>query len=516
MAGEIKLAVGAIVKNEYPYLLEWIAFHKLQGVSRFYIADNDSSDCTTELLKSLDAIGEVKLLPFDSIGKTPGQLRAYSTILEKYNHEFDWVAFIDADEFILPEDEGVKFSEFLKTVPNDVGAVALNWAIYGSSGHKSFSDNLTVERFSGRAEKDFHLNNHFKSVVSRAASPAAPDNPHRFRLPDGLKFVHTNLELVKDHHKHGIKVSNDVVWDAFRLNHYNIRSSDEFFERKATRGLADSNRIRDNEKFFHERDRNEVQDPISAQLLRQVGHEVGVLISKLKEIGYHYSSCGTPSPKTFTQSVIDHFKVGDGLLSLVGSSFYLSDGQPVKNIKVFVKGVEAKTQLLRKPTHPSLVSKVARGASCGFDIVASVIGRPAIASDVEVRFYDEAFERFDSLRVASIDIVGFVDNVVLAGALVEVHGWFFIEADEMISDDLRFEIGSRRVDVSKIERVDRLDVSSKYSGAPDRCGFIVYVPRDMFDESLKDFDVYVSASHTTKILKKTTGLLRKLDEIDNR
>ena len=39
-----RLAIGAIVKNEGPYLLEWIAFHRVVGVDRFFIADNASTD----------------------------------------------------------------------------------------------------------------------------------------------------------------------------------------------------------------------------------------------------------------------------------------------------------------------------------------------------------------------------------------------------------------------------------------------------------------------------------------
>jgi hypothetical protein len=36
--GEIidQIAVGAIFKDEAPYLLEWLAFHKMIGVDMFY------------------------------------------------------------------------------------------------------------------------------------------------------------------------------------------------------------------------------------------------------------------------------------------------------------------------------------------------------------------------------------------------------------------------------------------------------------------------------------------------
>ena len=39
-----KLSFVAIVKNEAPYIVEWIEFHRLVGVDKFYIYDNESSE----------------------------------------------------------------------------------------------------------------------------------------------------------------------------------------------------------------------------------------------------------------------------------------------------------------------------------------------------------------------------------------------------------------------------------------------------------------------------------------
>lgn len=54
-----KLSVVAIFKNEADYIYEWIAYHLLMGVEHFYIADNDSSDETAEILKKLENAGLV-------------------------------------------------------------------------------------------------------------------------------------------------------------------------------------------------------------------------------------------------------------------------------------------------------------------------------------------------------------------------------------------------------------------------------------------------------------------------
>ena len=38
------LAVVAIIKNETPYLQEWLDYHLLAGVNHFYIYDNQDDD----------------------------------------------------------------------------------------------------------------------------------------------------------------------------------------------------------------------------------------------------------------------------------------------------------------------------------------------------------------------------------------------------------------------------------------------------------------------------------------
>ena len=43
------MSIACIIKNEGPYLREWLEYHKLIGVEHFYVYDNESSDNTKEL-----------------------------------------------------------------------------------------------------------------------------------------------------------------------------------------------------------------------------------------------------------------------------------------------------------------------------------------------------------------------------------------------------------------------------------------------------------------------------------
>ena len=153
----MKIAVAGIVKNEIDILLEWIAYHRVVGISHFYIADNESNDGTRELLSALSRAGLVTTFDFPSHGEQKPQLPAYSRILRSCSPDIDVLAFIDADEFLLPTQEEASIVPLINRLFADesVSAVALNWAIFGSAGYLFAEDGLVIERFTKRARQDF-------------------------------------------------------------------------------------------------------------------------------------------------------------------------------------------------------------------------------------------------------------------------------------------------------------------------------------------------------------------------
>ena len=57
-----RLGLVAPVKEEEPYLLEWIAYHRALGIEYFMLGDNGGADRTSELLQALDAAGLIQRL----------------------------------------------------------------------------------------------------------------------------------------------------------------------------------------------------------------------------------------------------------------------------------------------------------------------------------------------------------------------------------------------------------------------------------------------------------------------
>jgi hypothetical protein len=250
--GRPRLAIGAIFKNEGPYVLEWVAVHRALGIERFFVADNASTDETTAILAALDRAGLVTHIPFPGVPGTPPQLPAYAEILRRHGSEADWIAFIDADEFLLPAPPHRSVLPPVAALDRDpgIGAIAVNWAVYGSSGLERADPRPVIERFTRRAAQDARTSRHFKTILRPDAFAGTGRTPHAFLLKPGFRIVHADGSRMAPERE---GVSRRCLWAPLRVNHYVVKSRQEFLERKRARGRAMRNEQRD-EAFFERHD----------------------------------------------------------------------------------------------------------------------------------------------------------------------------------------------------------------------------------------------------------------------
>lgn len=240
------LAVCAIAKNEGPYFKEWIEWHRKMGVEKFYIYDNESSDCTREELAPYIDSGLVEYNYFPGRRR---QLAAYDDCLE--NHRFDarWIAVIDLDEFIVPvKDKSIP--AFLKRFEN-VPVVEINWLVYGSGGAKKKMPGGVMERFKRHSLPGHILNRHVKSIVSprRVFSMIGC---HEVARISGKAFDSHGSPINRNFH------DREPQQDVIRINHYAVKSYEEFLSKRA-RGRA---RCKDKRglEYFSQYDLNDMGD----------------------------------------------------------------------------------------------------------------------------------------------------------------------------------------------------------------------------------------------------------------
>ena len=241
------LAVCAIAKNEGPYFKEWIEWHLSQGVEKFYIYDNESTDCTKEVLAPYIESGVVEYTDFPGYRR---QLAAYDDCLERFRLDARWIAFIDLDEFIVPiKDRSIP--DFLKRFEY-FPAVEINWLIYGSGGAKKKTSGTMMERFKCHSLPSHYLNRHVKSIV----------NPRRVFNLIGCHEAARIAGYAVDSHGSPIKKhfrEREPQQDIIRINHYAVRSYEEFLE-KQLRGRASGTNRTVKSEYFNKYDLNDVKE----------------------------------------------------------------------------------------------------------------------------------------------------------------------------------------------------------------------------------------------------------------
>ncbi len=251
------LSVCAIAKNEGPYFKEWIEWHLNQGVDKFYIYDNESTDETKSILEPYIQLGVVDYKYWPGHRR---QLAAYDDCLENHRFSSQWIAFIDLDEFIVPQKDA-SIPEFLKRFES-FAAVEINWLVYGSGGRKTKTPGTMMERFRFHSNPDHYLNRHVKSIV----------NPRRVFTMIGCHEAAKISGFAADSHMNPIKKhfrEREPQQDIIRINHYAVRSYEEFIEKQA-RGRASGTQKTVKSEYFKRYDLNDIEETCSQQRNAQI------------------------------------------------------------------------------------------------------------------------------------------------------------------------------------------------------------------------------------------------------
>jgi hypothetical protein len=224
-----KIGVCAIFKDEAPYLLEWIAFHRMVGVDLLVLYDNGSTDGGPELIRRSNFARNVRLIEWSD---RPGQVSAYRHFHANYAREFTWVAFIDLDEFIMPVAGSSIRDILIRKAYEPFADILLNWLIFGPSDHDRRPGGLVIEDFTWRIPDHAEANRHVKSLVRTEDLVGIGSTPHIF---DCARPTCNALgETVMSYAMQPIACHEVIV-----INHYFTKSVEEW-EFKRRRGRGDS------------------------------------------------------------------------------------------------------------------------------------------------------------------------------------------------------------------------------------------------------------------------------------
>jgi glycosyltransferase involved in cell wall biosynthesis len=252
-----------IVRNEARDIQEWIAFHALAGFDSQIIFDNASTDGTDTVIQAAAAHFDVRFHAWPNRTQQ-SQVAAYDAAIAAYKLEFDWIAFLDSDEFFITAD-AIPANQFLERFEG-WSAVALNWAVYGANGHLDFPPALVTESFTRRADESFFPARHVKTIL-RPQLAVRCRNPHYFEMqefmdgtycdPAGQHMLWLRAPEVPGGVMRGVSRARPD-YSAARINHYFTRSRAHWLA-KLARGYPSDVAVRKMAEF-DEYNRNEVLD----------------------------------------------------------------------------------------------------------------------------------------------------------------------------------------------------------------------------------------------------------------
>ncbi|MFC3124366.1 glycosyltransferase family 2 protein [Pseudoroseomonas globiformis] len=227
----------ATMRDEGPYLLEWVAYHRMIGFSEIVVCSNNCVDGTPALLDALQARGQLRHIPCDPGPDDKAQLFAYQQVEAVLSKAWpDVLMVLDGDEFLNIHVGGGTVPELLGSMPQAT-AMMINWRIFGSAGHESWSADSVLQRFRQAAARNHGVNRSFKTLFRNPGHYRCPLLPHGpgYARADALRCIRVvdgaGQPLPERYARSEEFLQTDpgaVTWRLAQVNHYNTRSRQDY------------------------------------------------------------------------------------------------------------------------------------------------------------------------------------------------------------------------------------------------------------------------------------------------
>lgn len=259
------------MKNEGPFMLEWVAHNLSLGFEKIVIFTNDCDDGTDLMARRLEAMGLANHV--DNPVRTGGNPQ-HQALRRARKHPVvanaSWLMCLDADEFInvFVGDRTIK--SLIKHT-GQVDAISMAWRLFGCGGVEEFSNVPVTKQFtladhptkysSGRA---YGLKTVFCNNGSfRRFGPHRPKDIPEDRLAQ-IKWSDGGGQLFP---------ADKVGWRAWagfdhsygRIHHYSVRSVESFLV-KRDRGRTNHINVDQAETYWRDMNINKMTDDSIAPL----------------------------------------------------------------------------------------------------------------------------------------------------------------------------------------------------------------------------------------------------------
>ncbi len=253
------------MRNEGPFILDWVAYHQSIGVTHFLVYTNDCDDPTNDILDALASKGLVTRIDNPATGDERPQRVALALAKD---HPVvtgaDAVVVMDVDEYINVH-TGDGTLQALFEAAGDPDMVSMTWRLFGSCGHVAYQDAPVPQQFIRAAPRFTRKPHHawgFKTIFRRGV-PFAELGVHRPRGATGAmpRWVNGSGAPMPESYLADGWRSSKQSWgyDLVTLNHYAVRSVESFLV-KRDRGRTNHIRRPQGIDYWNTFNRNDEDD----------------------------------------------------------------------------------------------------------------------------------------------------------------------------------------------------------------------------------------------------------------
>lgn len=254
----MRVGVCLYARDEEKHIAEWLAYQDAVGFDTCFLYDNGSVDQTSKIARAMGKFQDIRVQDWGVSGPRV-QMDAYDHCVRTFGKEFDWIAFLDADEFIVPH-TSESIGGFMQAFSN-AAAVGINWMFFGSNGQLT-TPALQLKAFTRRALVSFTPNLHFKTIA-RPSEYLRMINPHYVETLGA--YVSSDGSMMEIGEVRGVATSAKL--EHCQINHYFVRSKEQWAA-KVTRGYQDAAKRTMEQFAFY--DRNEIIDTSALRYLERV------------------------------------------------------------------------------------------------------------------------------------------------------------------------------------------------------------------------------------------------------
>ncbi|TNF23074.1 MAG: glycosyltransferase family 2 protein [Rhodobacteraceae bacterium] len=285
----MRVTAVTCVKNEGPFLLEWIAFNRVIGVSDHLFYSNDCSDGTDRLLDRLADHGLAVHLPNPAQGRNYQMEALKDARRQGVVRDADWLWVADVDEF-LNIHVGDNTIPALIEACGDPQAISVTFQFFANAGVETYVDLPVIGQFTRShnpdlwcdqsaievktlVRRDFPLQYYgahrpfFRAGLAEGKRPRWTDGSGR-AVPENFLLA-ANKRRLRKFPAQGARVFAT-------LNHYALRSLDSYLVKNDRGDVNRENRDFD-DTYWRERNDPAVEDRSILRMLPRLEAQIAAL-----------------------------------------------------------------------------------------------------------------------------------------------------------------------------------------------------------------------------------------------